>query len=72
MPDEVKEELILRDAEYLVGDLDEEAEPLAGDQVELLHEAAAEVAGPRGGLDQAGLGTAVVTAGWPPFKGPLM
>ena len=45
MPDEVEEELVLRDAEDLVSDLDEKAEPLAGDEVESFHDSLAEVPG---------------------------
>ena len=57
VPDEVKEELVLRDAEDLVGDLDEEAEPLAGDEVEPLDDSLAEVPGSGAGLHQGGLET---------------
>ena len=59
MPDEVKEELVLRDAEDLVGNLDEEAEPLSGDEVESLDDRLAEVPGSGAGLHQGGLETVV-------------
>ena len=52
VPDEVKEEFVLRDAEYLVGYLDEETEPLAGDQVEVVDDSLAEVPRPGRGLHQ--------------------
>ena len=52
MPDEVKEELVLRDAEDLVGNLDEEAEPLSGDEVESLDDSLAEVPGSGARLHQ--------------------
>ena len=59
MPDEVEEEFVLRDAEDLVSDLDEKAEPLAGDEVESLHDSLAEVPGSGAGLHQGGLETVV-------------
>ena len=48
MADEVEEEVSLRDADDLVGDLDEEAEALGGAEVEPLGDVLAEVLGPRG------------------------
>ena len=57
MSNEVKEELIFRNAEDLVSNLDKETESLAGHQVELVHKCVAEVAGPGGGLHEDGLAT---------------
>lgn len=43
MPDEVKEEVSLRNRNYLVGDLDEKTETLAGSEIQPLRDVLAEV-----------------------------
>ena len=57
MSNEVEEKLIFRNAEDLVSYLDKEAEALARDEVELVHQGVAQVAGPCRGLHEDGLET---------------
>ena len=55
MADKVEEEVPLRYADHLVGNLDEEAESLAGAEVEPLGNVLAKILGPRRRVNLKGL-----------------